>query len=540
MKKPNLVRKISIIVPIICAFFINSAVLLADSGNPIQNSLTPPVIQQETTQSQQIADQRALKRMQFLRNIRDEIRSTQKDFVNVTRNVSDANQRLMEVQQKVTTLSEQLDNLDSQISRTESLIFNVTMQIGEKENQLVLLYEEMEVKKAALQNQKKMLVEYLETIYEQESSVSDTTNGNEEINIAKLLLSDESVGDQLQQLKYFNILENAGHEIFNRLDALLQELKSDELSIQEKKDKLARLNAQLTEEKQNLEIQRTAKANLLEETKGEEVIYGQLLEESRQQQQQVHEDLDTLRQNLKFIQEKILELGDDFNPDEYAGLLGPGTASVYEYMKSGKKGEDPVFHWPVSPSRGISAYFHDVAYKAAFGFTHNAVDVRVPQGSIVRAPADGVVYKVRDNGYGYSYLIIAHKGGYMTVYGHVSDFKVEEGEKVFTGQQIALSGGTPGTQGAGLMTTGAHLHFELLKGGNYVDPLDFLPLTYLPFDTLPDKYQTRVTGNKPKVRRVSVESETALQEGSLTQMIERNAVFEEMTRKALQDQSGAP
>jgi hypothetical protein len=127
---------------------------------------------------------------------------------------------------------------------------------------------------------------------------------------------------------------------------------------------------------------------------------------------------------------------------------------------------------------------------------------------------------VRDNGYGYSYLILAHAGGFMTVYGHVSEFRVAEGEKVFAGQIVALSGATPGTKGAGLMTTGAHLHFEVLKGGKYVDPLDYLPLSYLPLDTLPEKYRSRITGEATKVKRIKGDEIVARNDDELTQMVE--------------------
>ncbi len=534
----KLALKISIILLISSVFFINHAVLLAQTQN---EAVTADLLagSEQTADSQQLPDQKALKRMEFLQNIRNEIRSSQKDFQNSTKDVTDSGTRLAEVQKQESTLKGQLDNLDEQITTTSSLVLNVNLQINEKETQLVQLYQEMEVKKAAIENQKKMLVEYLQMLYQQESGITDTTGDNEQISIAKLLLSDQSVGDQLQQLKYFGIMENTGREIFDRLEALLNELQADRVTVQDQKDKLSLLYAQLTDEKQNLDVERNAKARLLEETKGEEKIYQQLYEESKQQQLQEQTDLDTLRDNLKFIQDKITELGDNFNPAEYASLLSPQSSSVYDFINQDSSANEPVFHWPVSPSRGISAYFHDPSYLAAFGFVHNAIDIRTPQGSIIRAPADGIVYKVRDNGYGYSYLILAHKGGYMTVYGHVSEFKVQEGEKVFSGQEVALSGGTPGSKGAGLMTTGAHLHFEMMKGGKYIDPLFSLPLAYLPVETLPDKYQILVTGNNAKVRRVSPGEIQSTQEGDLTQMIERNAALEELTGKAMQDQSPA-
>lgn len=135
----------------------------------------------------------------------------------------------------------------------------------------------------------------------------------------------------------------------------------------------------------------------------------------------------------------------------------------------------PAFEWPVNPELGISAQFHDPTYKAKFGMEHQAIDIPVAQGSRVYAAAEGTVAKVSDNGMGYSSLVIQHDGGFATLYGHVSGFLVKEGDHVRAGQAVALSGGTPGTKGAGHMTTGAHLHFELIENGEHVDPLGFLP-----------------------------------------------------------------
>jgi murein DD-endopeptidase MepM/ murein hydrolase activator NlpD len=135
----------------------------------------------------------------------------------------------------------------------------------------------------------------------------------------------------------------------------------------------------------------------------------------------------------------------------------------------------PAFDWPVEPTLGISAGFHDEAYHKRFGMEHNAVDIPVLQGSTVYAAAAGAVVKVSDNGKGYNSIVISHDGGFSTLYGHVSAFLVKEGDAVRAGQAIALSGGTPGTNGAGRMTTGAHLHFEVIRQGVHVDPLQYLP-----------------------------------------------------------------
>ncbi len=141
---------------------------------------------------------------------------------------------------------------------------------------------------------------------------------------------------------------------------------------------------------------------------------------------------------------------------------------------TGMDGLPPLFQWPV---RGpITAGYFDADYETVFHVPHRAVDIATPQSSSVHAISDGIVLAVKDGGLtGYSYVLIGHRNGYASLYGHVSAALVRKGDVVMAGQIIALSGGTPGTHGAGPMTTGAHVHLEVTKDGEHINPLSILP-----------------------------------------------------------------
>lgn len=200
-----------------------------------------------------------------------------------------------------------------------------------------------------------------------------------------------------------------------------------------------------------------------------------------EQQQALAPDDAVTASNLRQARLELLSLLDDQREatrritEALAAFDDDGAAAERISERSQVRDVLVSFAWPVPPTLGISAGFHDSAYQARFGIAHEGIDIPVLQGTTIVAPADAVVSRVNDRGLGFNSLILSHAGGYATLYGHVSSFLVAEGQTVRAGDPIALSGGTPGTPGAGLLTTGAHLHFELLKDGEHVDPRSVLP-----------------------------------------------------------------
>lgn len=160
-------------------------------------------------------------------------------------------------------------------------------------------------------------------------------------------------------------------------------------------------------------------------------------------------------------------------------MIGDSLLALWEaegtLYRTDKVEVTELFEWPVQPELGISAKFLDKEYKERFGLEHFAIDIPTEQGTTVIAVAAGTVEKVALNGFGYSFITLSHGDGLQTTYGHISAALVEEGDEVSLGQAIAKSGGQPGTEGAGLLTTGPHLHFSVRVDGALTDPLQFLP-----------------------------------------------------------------
>ncbi len=100
---------------------------------------------------------------------------------------------------------------------------------------------------------------------------------------------------------------------------------------------------------------------------------------------------------------------------------------------------------------------------------HLGLDFRVPSGTPVAAMNDGTVLLARPMFFEGNFVVINHGQGLLTLYLHLSEFKVKEGDPVKRGQIIGLSGGTG-------RATGPHLHVAVRWQGTYLDPASLLRL----------------------------------------------------------------
>lgn len=99
---------------------------------------------------------------------------------------------------------------------------------------------------------------------------------------------------------------------------------------------------------------------------------------------------------------------------------------------------------------------------------HNGIDLANRVGTPVRAAASGRVVHIESQIGNYGrFVIVRHPDGFQTLYAHLSDFSVRNGEYLERGEII----GTMGNTGR---STGPHLHFSVIHNGTFVDPLRYL------------------------------------------------------------------
>lgn len=366
-------------------------------------------------------------------------------------------ERLSEVSDEIESLEDQVQAFDSRLSDTQvridfldSRINELESKIDETKADIVLLEQEISVQKTKFKEL--LVILYLEN---QSAGFFDDS----ELQTLKLLLGSESVSDVIERSDGLAIVEFALADLLNGLRNSQDQLFIDKSELETNLDEQNKVRNDVNRERVYLSLQRDAKAKLLETTQGEEEIYKELIRRARVEQLQIRSDINLLITDYAEVKGR-------FNQEDFGN-------EIFSLAPDSDK-----FSWPVDPDSGISAYFKDPSYRAALGVEHNAIDIRVPMQSDVIAPADSVVLKVvGGDDLNYHYVILAHNGGFMTLYGHMYDIFVYEGQQLNRGDLIGLSGGMPGTRGAGWLTTGPHLHFEVFLNGVHVDPLDYMDLS---------------------------------------------------------------
>ena len=162
--------------------------------------------------------------------------------------------------------------------------------------------------------------------------------------------------------------------------------------------------------------------------------------------------------DVSYINDK--EVGREILKEE---IIQPAVAKIVE---RGTK-IPPTYIKPISGGRQTSGFGRRSAPTKGASTYHKGVDWATPTGTPVYASSGGTVSRA-GWGSGYGYVVyIDHEDGRQTRYGHLSKILVTTGQKVKQGEKIALSGNTG-------VSTGPHLHFEILINGTQVDPLKYL------------------------------------------------------------------
>lgn len=260
-----------------------------------------------------------------------------------------------------------------------------------------------------------------------------------------LLLVPGAVDDWVMRLRLFSALLEQDVELYQRVSAQKAATEAERARLNWERTRLQQERTRLTqlERQAQQQVDQVAKRRAERDQKLQEI-----LKEKSGQEQAIKE----LAANSQRIQ-AWLEANKP--PPPPTPKPTPGTAEPR--VKFARPVAAPItanFGWRLDPLDNVNRF-------------HEGVDFGAPEGTPIKAAGEGrVVLAGWVGGYGYT-IIIEHANGYSTLYAHASRLLAEVGQWVNTGQIIAEVGNSG-------VSTAPHLHFEVRRGGQPVNPLEYL------------------------------------------------------------------
>jgi murein DD-endopeptidase MepM/ murein hydrolase activator NlpD len=370
--------------------------------------------------------------------INQDINEKRSEIQDLKRQIGVYQKNISAKQRELNSLSNQVSTLNQSIAKINLEIEKINLEVETLNLKMENTELKIQAKEKEIGDQKEVVAEVIRTLHREQQKSS----------LLEVLILNDSFSDFMSELEQLEDMQDVLVGGVEELNTVKMALHSDRGSLEEERIELDTLKGVLDNKIGSLDTQKSAKYNLLTLTAGQESKYQELLQQAREEQEQVNNDIVYLEKIAREKLNRQLKL----EAIESDGLM-----------------------WPVA-SRIVTAYFHDPDYPYRYIFEHNAIDIASPQGSPIRAAESGYVARAKDGGKtGYSYIMIVHADGMSTVYGHVNRMNIAEDQFVSKGQVIGYSGGMPGTRGAGPFSTGPHLHFELRINGVPVNALNYLP-----------------------------------------------------------------
>lgn len=403
----------------------------------------------------------------------------------------------LKISSRVNSLETSIKQLDEEIQALVDDIIGINQQIITVNQNIETNKKTIDIIKQKIEENTQILLEYMVYLYKKGEYV---TTDEDIDNIKSILLSGESIDVLINDLYFKSLIQITGQKLLENHKKFVAELYIKKIELQRSEEELRVLRKAGILEKNILDEKRDSKQRILDVTKGQEELYQKYVAEKIEVEKDVK--VKELREKIKLnntkkqlLEKYNCEFMDVSQADSQIDLLSQECLGINKIIYaesriSGVTTENNPLNWPVSPLLWISSFFRDTEYRKQFWTDHDAIDIVTPQGTEIKAPMDGyVIYLQSPVNTNYAYVALKHSDGLVTLYGHINKVEVWLYDFVKRGQVFAISWWEYGTLGAWILTTGPHLHFVVYENEEYSDPLEYLDLSYVPFRSLPEKYE---------------------------------------------------
>jgi len=364
-------------------------------------------------------------------------------------NLADALAAQQQLRQSLQANSAQQQQVQGKISEIEAKIADLDDQIAAAQLREAILARRIDTERAQIR-------QLARSVYESPGSV------------LLVLAQSHSLSDLFTRVADLNVAGSRAADLKRSLAADLAQLQ------QEREAEQAARDEQIT--------QRNELDSQLSQLRALEAQQEKSMAQLQQKIAQTRSELARLSRQSAQLAQAVTDMLQQQQDAIIAAAMQSVWAQLQLWLQTNSVGQIPAsaghstkyrFIWPepqaqISQPFGPSTFWFEPAY-GHYAHFHTGIDLVEPFGSPVYAADDGIVALVGSSSSGYgNYVVVAHSGGFDTLYGHLSTTLVKSGQRVTQGTAVGLEGSTGNS-------TGPHLHFELRVGQKPVDPTPYLP-----------------------------------------------------------------
>ncbi|HEX8993794.1 MAG TPA: peptidoglycan DD-metalloendopeptidase family protein, partial [Candidatus Paceibacterota bacterium] len=366
----------------------------------------------------------------------------------------DANsQQIDALKAEIAAYQKQLDAIGTQKSTLQSAISALTIsqkqlatQIQVTQNNIALANLQIKQLTLSIGSKEASISSDQDVISKQLRSIMD----NEQTPLVATLMSSDSFSSAWQSVDQAIQFNRSLAASIEDLKQARQQLSDNRTQVATKKSQLVSLQAQLTIQKRSVDASKASQQQLLAQTKNKEANYQKLIAQKQAAERSFEQELVNLQGQLNLVVHPGLL------PKAGTGLLSwPFSDSFMANCAQRKSIFGNLFC--------VTQYFGNTSFSTANpqiynGHGHNAIDIAAPIGTPVYAALGGVVMGTGNTDlvrgcYSFGkWIMINHGNGLSTLYAHLSEIDVSQGQQIDSRQLIGLSGMTG-------YATGPHIHF---------------------------------------------------------------------------------
>lgn len=399
-------------------------------------------------------------------------------------NISDARQKkdalesdLKEAEALIDKLKEDKGDIESAVKELDQRLTGISENIEELEKRTEEKNGELEKAEEQLRIAREQELQQYESMKVRIRYMYENTDAS----YLELFITSGSFAEFLKQAEYINAIVRYDRQMLDEYQKTQLTIKESQEAILKDKEELEKLQAELEEEQEavNLlmsekESQLSAVAQGLTDAENQAAQYeqeiaaeNQLIQEILAAEEQARKEEEARKaEEARRAEEEKKQQGE--SSDKGSGTSSSADSGTSSNVNTGNSYTGGVFTWPCPSSTRITSGFgYRDAPTAGATTYHQGYDIGASAGSAIVAAADGVVTSASYSSVLGNYVILSHGGGLFTIYEHCSSLLVSKGQSVSRGQTIAKVGSTG-------ISTGPHLHFGVQLNGKYVDPGNYL------------------------------------------------------------------